>query len=342
MASSVHADETTRHTRTQRSLRAGRRAVLIRLGNRLRAARQEAGLTQAQAAQHVGVTAQTIRNWETARNEPPHAAIQQLADEYNVSVDALLQDVIDPPVPTRPAQRFRYDRVTVDGSKLAQARSNANLTQVEVSYKTGIHPRAIGRYEKNISNPSVTTLQVLASLYDRPAGSFTPEGQFTLEQGQVFDGATTITVSPTSNRDPVLVAYAMSEPFLTEPAKQRIANFILFTFQQLSKSSPKNTDIELITPEATSDDYEGPAQNLIIWRIKFPQSRPKPYQTAPTRKPRHTQQFTRRKSSPKPHRPTLNAKKNPTIPPRRVFGHSHFPPRRVPVHYGSPGLPCRD
>lgn len=267
--------ETTPSTHDQRSLRAsGGRAVLIRLGNRLRAARQEAGLTQAQAAQHVGVTAQTIRNWETARNEPPHTAIQQLADEYNVSVDALLQDVIDPPIPTRPAQRFRYDRVTVDGSKLAQARSNANLTQVEVSYKTGIHPRAIGRYEKNISNPSVTTLQVLASLYDRPAGSFTPEGQFTLEQGQVFDGATTITVSPTSNRDPVLVAYAMSEPFLTEPAKQRIANFILFTFQQLSKSSPKNTDIELITPEATSDDYEGPAQNLIIWRIKFPPTTP--------------------------------------------------------------------
>ena len=166
--------------------------------------------------------------------------------------------------------------MTVDGSKLAQARSDANLTQVEVSHHTGIHPRAIGRYEKNISNPPVTTLQVLASLYGRPAGSFTPQGQFSLEEQQIFDGVTTIAVSPPPNKDPVLVAYAMSEPFLTEPAKQRIANFILFTFQQVSKSLPKNTRIELTTHGATSAEYEEPPLDITYWTITFPPTTPEP------------------------------------------------------------------
>ena len=268
--------ETTQSTHDQRSLRAnGGRAALTRLGNRLRGARQDAGLTQAQAAQYVGVTAQTIRNWETARNEPPPLAIQKLADKYNVSEDALLQNLVEPLLPSRPSQRFPYDRVTVDGDKLSRARTNANLTQVEVSYKTGIHPRAIGRYEKNISNPPVTTLQVLANLYDRPAGSFTPRGHFTLEEQQMFDAATTVLQFPTSNKDPVLVAYTVSEPFLTQPAKQRIANFIIFTLQQLTKSTPQNTDLESITSDATSEDHDDPAHHLILWRVIFPPTTPK-------------------------------------------------------------------
>ena len=252
--------ETTQSTHDRRSLRAsGGKAALIRLGNRLRAARQEAGITQAQAAQYVGVTAQTIRNWETARNEPPPTAIQKLAEQYNVSEHALLQDVIQPLMQPRPAKRFPYDRVTVDGEKLSRARINANLSQIEVSYKAGLHPRAIGRYENNISNPPVTTLQVLASLYDRPAGSFTPKGHFTLEEQQIFDAATTLPLSPISQKDPVLSAYGVSEPHLTESAKQRIANFIIFTFHQVTKTAPQGPDLDSAPPEATSQDYDQPA-----------------------------------------------------------------------------------
>ena len=256
--------ETTQSTHDQRSLRAsGGRKALIRLGNRLRAARLEAGLTQAQAAQYVGVTAQTIRNWETARNEPPPAAIQKLADRYKVSEDALLPDLTEILIPRRTAKRFPYDRVTVDGNKLSRARTNANLTQVEVSFMTGIHTRAIGRYEKNISNPPVTTLQVLASLYDRHAGSFTPKGHFSLEEQEIFDASTTIPQSRTSNKDPVLQAYTVSEPHLTESAKQRIANFIVFTFHQVTNTAPQGPDPDSAPPDATSQDYDQPATYVL-------------------------------------------------------------------------------
>ena len=242
--------DTTEQTQRQRSLRAtAGRTALVRLGSRLRTARMEAGLTQAQAGEVVGTTGQTIRNWETARTEPPTPAIRKLADRYNVSEESLMQDLAGTPVPPRPARRFRYDRVAVDGSKLSDARTQANLTQVEVAYRTGLHPRAIGRYERGTSNPHVSTLQVLASLYDRPAGWFTPKGHFTDEEQDIFDAATTIRLPPSSSKDPVLVAYTVSEPYLTEAAKQRIANFIVFTFHQVTKNPALGAD-------ATSVGYD--------------------------------------------------------------------------------------
>ena len=50
---------------------AAKHAALTNLGKTLRKARQQAGYTQQAAGEHIGVTGQTVRNWETGRNEPP-------------------------------------------------------------------------------------------------------------------------------------------------------------------------------------------------------------------------------------------------------------------------------
>ena len=220
-----------------RFLRAsGGRRALVRLGNRLRRARLQARLTQAQAAEVVGNTTQTLRNWETARNEPPVWAIKKLAERYNVTEESLLEGLNDPLDPPRLPQRFPYDRVMVDGNKLSSARIDAGFSQVRVSYMTGLHPKAISRYEKDISNPAARTLQVLASLYDMPAGWFTPRGHFTEEEQQIFDASTTLRINPDSGTDLVLGTYMIARPDLTEEAKQQINNFIVFIHRQLMTS----------------------------------------------------------------------------------------------------------
>ena len=230
--------EPTQPTDDQRSLRAtGGRIALVRLGNRLRLARLQARLTQTEAALEVNTTGQTIRNWETARNEPPMWAIKKLAERYNVTEDSLLKDLTDPLLPPHPQLRFRYDRVTVDGNKLSQARRDAGLTQTRVSYMTGLLTKAISRYERGVSNPPARTLQVLASIYDRPAGWFTPRGHFTEEEQRIFDASTTLRVNPDSGTDPVLATYTVARPELTEEAKQRIVNFVVFTYQQVATKS---------------------------------------------------------------------------------------------------------
>ena len=55
-------------------------------GDRMAAARDRLGLTQAQLAQRIGVRAQTIAAWEQDRAEPRANRLQMLAGMLNVSM----------------------------------------------------------------------------------------------------------------------------------------------------------------------------------------------------------------------------------------------------------------
>ncbi len=56
----------------------------------LAAARVNAELTQEEVAKKIGVTKQTIINWEKGRIEPSLAAINMLSNIYGISVDNFL------------------------------------------------------------------------------------------------------------------------------------------------------------------------------------------------------------------------------------------------------------
>ncbi len=242
--------------RDYRPLSVGARySILGRLGQRLRIARLEAKLTQAQAAEAVGSTAQTIRNWETARNEPPPWAITKLAERYNVTEDSLLDDLTSPLGPPRSGLTFQHGRIPVDGRKLAQARQDAGYTQTGVVDMTGINISAIRRYERGISHPSARALQSLATIYNKPAGWLTPLGYFTEDEQARFDAATTMRIRPGSETDPVLTTYAVARPDLSDDAKQRIANFIVLTRQQaILRPNPYLTPITNRSPSPPPSD----------------------------------------------------------------------------------------
>ena len=206
-----------------------KRTVLIRLGNRLRRARARARLTQADAAQVVGTSAQTVRNWETGRHEPPMWAVKKLAENYNVSEDTFLENLDAPFGSAIPTPRFPYDRVLVEAEKLSEARRDAGLTQAKIAEMTGLSISAIRRYESGSANPATRTLQTLASIYNKEAGWFTARGYFTEEEEQRFDASTTVRLSKDSQVDLVIATYNVARPDLPDEAKQRIANFIVFT-----------------------------------------------------------------------------------------------------------------
>ena len=58
---------------------------------RLRELRVKSGLTQNEIAVKLGVSGQTILNWENGIYEPKINQLIQLADLFNVSVDYLLE-----------------------------------------------------------------------------------------------------------------------------------------------------------------------------------------------------------------------------------------------------------
>lgn len=61
------------------------------IGSKLKAARQKSDLTQEQVAEALGVSRQTISNWENERSYPDIISVIKLSDCYDVSLDYLLK-----------------------------------------------------------------------------------------------------------------------------------------------------------------------------------------------------------------------------------------------------------
>ena len=64
----------------------------MNIGEKLHKARTESKLTQEQVAQALGVSRQSISNWENERTYPDIISVVKLSDLYNVSLDYLLKE----------------------------------------------------------------------------------------------------------------------------------------------------------------------------------------------------------------------------------------------------------
>lgn len=64
----------------------------MEIGSKIRNARNEAGLTQEKAAEELGVTRQTISNWENNKSYPDIISVVKMSDLYSISLDALLKE----------------------------------------------------------------------------------------------------------------------------------------------------------------------------------------------------------------------------------------------------------
>lgn len=58
---------------------------------KLKTARMNAGMTQEQVAETVGVSRQTISNWENGRSLPDVMSLIKISDLYQISLDDLLK-----------------------------------------------------------------------------------------------------------------------------------------------------------------------------------------------------------------------------------------------------------
>ena len=62
------------------------------IGSRLKNARMNAGLTQENIAEKIGVSRQTISNWENNKSYPDIISVIHLSDFYSISLDELLKE----------------------------------------------------------------------------------------------------------------------------------------------------------------------------------------------------------------------------------------------------------
>lgn len=64
----------------------------MEIGSMIKNARNQAMLTQEQAAEVLGVSRQTISNWENGRSYPDIVSVIKMSDLYSVSLDHLLKE----------------------------------------------------------------------------------------------------------------------------------------------------------------------------------------------------------------------------------------------------------
>ena len=62
------------------------------IGIKLKNARIKADITQEQAAENLGVSRQTISNWENEKTYPDIISVVKMSDLYNISLDRLLKE----------------------------------------------------------------------------------------------------------------------------------------------------------------------------------------------------------------------------------------------------------
>lgn len=64
----------------------------MEIGTKLKNARNKAELTQEEIAEKIGVSRQTISNWENNKSYPDIISVIKLSDIYSISLDALLKE----------------------------------------------------------------------------------------------------------------------------------------------------------------------------------------------------------------------------------------------------------
>lgn len=70
----------------------------MNIGTKIRQARINAQLTQEQAAEALGVSRQTMSNWENGKTYPDIVSVITMSDLYGVSLDRLLKEKEETPV----------------------------------------------------------------------------------------------------------------------------------------------------------------------------------------------------------------------------------------------------
>ncbi len=90
------------------------RAFFIALGGRIARIRKDQDITQAQLADLIGITQQTINSYETGRRRVPVSLLPAIAKRLGVAVEALLDDDAKATAKRGPAPKLQQqmDRIT--------------------------------------------------------------------------------------------------------------------------------------------------------------------------------------------------------------------------------------
>ena len=131
-------------------------------GNRLKSLRREAGLTQAQFSEKVGVHLQTVSKWERGVSEPDFSVLGEIAAALGISLETLLG---------APEGENTYTGnfdIVVFGEVLAERRRRRGESQEKLAEWAGVSAATVSKWECGVICPDAELLLRLAEHFGIP------------------------------------------------------------------------------------------------------------------------------------------------------------------------------
>lgn len=132
----------------------------MNIGNNISALRKKKGITQEELANELGVSAQAVSKWENNSSCPDVSLLTQIADYFNVSVDALLrsekEDIVDFSENKDGNVKSNDDKKNIV-IKVTQQSGKENIIKVPFKFvKLGLNIGSMFGLDKNVSNKIAT------------------------------------------------------------------------------------------------------------------------------------------------------------------------------------------
>lgn len=124
------------------------------IGQKIKATRKNAGLTQKELAQKMGLSFQSIAQWENDLRKPKIETLKKIADALECPIDTFTADDLSEEIPSP----------ELISKKIHDCRTAAGLTQQELAEKIGLDGATIGKYERGILRPKSETLKKIADV----------------------------------------------------------------------------------------------------------------------------------------------------------------------------------
>lgn len=151
-------------------------------GELIKDARRKANLTQKELGEKLGISFQSIAQWENGIRNPKYESLQRIAFALNIPVDSLMGAHCQ-----RSADQMT---VMVLGQRIAEARKQVNLTQEQLAAKCGLATITVRQYESGKRQPRLEQLETIASALGWTLSQFVATPQATRKKVNEMNATT--------------------------------------------------------------------------------------------------------------------------------------------------------
>jgi transcriptional regulator with XRE-family HTH domain len=161
-------DEIARQLDTTVARLAGRPPSVADVDSRpLRRLRKNTGMSQREAAAHLGIAIGTLARYESGERPTPVAAVRRMATLYRCPMEAVLRYSGRTLLPLPPGVVWREEQVP---EGIRAARLAAGLTKAALGRALGTSAQAVHKWERGLTRPRTSTCRRLEALFGLPVG----------------------------------------------------------------------------------------------------------------------------------------------------------------------------